>query len=592
MAAELPPKARARNSFALAAALVGSLAPGCRREPPPRGPQALLERPTVEGRLAGAQRLTAGGETRPALVEPASYRLRLPPRPLLTFGAGVAKLDAEGSAPGFRLTVKADRRLLFRRSFSAREAGAFADFSLPLEAGGPETTLEFDVRPQGGAGRRVARPPGALLGVAEPTLHDLDDYGRAKGVVLISIDTLRRDHVSAYGYPRPTTPRLDALARQGVLCEDAVSTSSWTLPAHLSMLTSVDPGAHGGLDADHGFNRRVPTLASLLRDQGYATRAVTSHIYVAPAYGFDEGFERFDFVEDRRADDVAGRATLLLDQVGDRPFFLFLHFYDPHAHYSPPPATRVLFPSRYAGPLQGLLTHFHRRTSARMPPDYLEHLRSLYDGEIRFVDDQIGRVLDHIRARGLERSTLVLVTSDHGEEFLDHGSWTHGRTLYEEIVRIPLIVHGPGVAPRREAGQASLLDVAPTILAWAGLPRPSHAQGRSLLQPVGEREAFGDKGHAKGGARKLFLRGGQGRVKLILSLDPEQDRIRGEEWYDLRADPAERRSSPPAPELAETIRQRALARWRETRGRGAAGPGVRLTPEQIEQLKALGYLGT
>lgn len=536
--------------------------------------------------------MTSADEARPALFESARYRVHLPRRPLLTFGLGVARVGSEEPRSRFRFTLRANGRVLLRRSLSAREPRGFTDIGIPLDGLGEAAVLEFELRRTDAEGRRVPHTAGALAAVAEPLLHDLDDYGRAKGVVLVSIDTLRRDHVGTYGYALATTPRIDALGRGGLVCEDAVSTSSWTLPAHLSMLTSVDAGAHGGLDGDHGFNRRVPTLASLLRGAGYATRAITSHLYVSPAYGLGEGFERFDFVEDRKAGDVADRAIAQLDDVGDRPFFLFLHFYDPHAHYSPPPQTSALFPSSYAGPLKGLLTHFQRRSRATMPRAYLEHLLALYDGEIRYTDDQLGRVLDHLRGRGLDRSTLVVVTSDHGEEFLDHGSWTHGRTLYEEIIRVPLVVHGPGVAARRDAGQASLLDIAPTILAWAGLPLPSHFQGRSVLQPSGPREAFGDKGHAKGGARRVFLRGGQARFKLILSLDPEQDRVSAEEWFDLAAEPGERRQARPPAAEADAMRQRALSRWREARARGGAGPAVGLTPEQIERLEALGYVGS
>src|SRR6185503_13895537 len=157
-------------------------------------------------------------------------------------------------------------------------------------------------------GRPLPLPKGVALAVSDPVIHDLDAYGKAKGIVLVSIDTVRRDHVGAYGYAKPTTPRLDALAQEGVLCEDAVSTSSWTLPAHLSMLTSVDPGAHGGTDMSHGFNRRLPTLASLLRKAGFATQAVTSHLYVSTVYGLDDGFDHLDFHQDRRAAEVADRA--------------------------------------------------------------------------------------------------------------------------------------------------------------------------------------------------------------------------------------------------------------------------------------------
>jgi arylsulfatase A-like enzyme len=289
---------------------------------------------------------------------------------------------------------------------------------------------------------------------------------------------------------------------------------------------------------------------------------------------------------------VADRALLELDQVGDRPFFLFLHFFDVHGEYVPPEQTRALFPSPYRGPLLGRWREYKDRAREELPAGYLEHLLSLYDGEIRFVDDQIGRVLDHMHARGLDRSTLVLVTSDHGEAFLDHDAWGHGRSLHEEVIRIPMILRGPGVRRGREAGQVSLLDVMPTLLEWAGLPVPPRAQGHSLLRPVGARAAFGDKGHAKGGARKLFLRGGQGGYKLILSLDPVADRVIREEWYDLGSDPGERRQAPPAPEEAEALRRKALARWRAAHGQGGEGVGVTLSEQEIEQLRALGYLGT
>jgi arylsulfatase A-like enzyme len=554
--------------------------------------QRLLDVSTVHGRPARAASLGTGGVKRTVLAESASYRVPLPRRALLTLGLGMAETGEGSLQGGVRLTVKADGRLLFKKTLYARQAHGFHDVSLPLEGLRPQAVLDLDLRRTDAAGRPVAGADGALMGVSDPTVHDLDAYGRSRGVVLISIDTLRRDHVGAYGYPRPTTPRLDALAREGIFCEDAVSTSSWTLPAHLSMLTSLDPGRHGGVDVDHGFNRRVPTLAALLSKAGYATRAITSHLYVSAAYGLDEGFEQLDFHYDRKASDVATRAVALLDQIGDRPYFLFLHFYDPHTHFTPPQRTRELFPSAYQGPLGGLLGHFKKFTRETIPAGYLEHLLSLYDAEIRYTDEQIGRILDHMRARGLDRSTLLLVTSDHGEEFLDHGAWAHEKTLYEELVRVPLIVHGPGVKPRREAKQASLLDVMPTILAWAGLPVPSESQGRNLLEPLPEREAYGETQHTKQGTYKLFLREGQGGYKTVLSIGRERGEVVREEWFDLASDPREQVGRRPPAATAEAARQRALARFRDGRALAGAPPPVRLTPEQLESLQALGYVGT
>jgi arylsulfatase A-like enzyme len=532
-----------------------------------------------------------GGETRAALTESASFPVRLPARPLLTFGMGFSH-EAAAEAPGwYRLAVKADGRVLAERTLNPRAARAWRDVALPLEGLGREATLEFDLRLTDREGRTIPPPAGLSLGIAEPTLHDLDAYGRARGVVLVSIDTLRRDHVGAYGYTKPTTPRLDGLAREGLLFDDAVSTSSWTLPAHVSMLTSVDPAVHGGVDMRRGFNRRPPTLPALLRGAGFATRAVTSHLYVSEVYGLDEGFEHLDFRQDRPAKEVAERAIDLLDRYGDRPFFLFLHLYDPHWHYDPPEHTRRLFVGPYAGALTGNWKDFKDRTRENTSPADLAHLLGLYDGEIRYADEEVGRVLDHLQARGLAASTLVVVTSDHGEEFLEHGSWEHQKTLYEEVIRIPLVVRGPGIAPRRDSAPVSLLDVAPTVLAWAGVTSPAGFQGRSLLAPPGDLEAYGETEHTTDRTRKLFLRAGQGRWKAIVSLDASSERPVREEWYDLATDPGETRSVPPAPAVADAIRARALEHWRADRRTEAPARPVCLSPEQTERLRALGYVG-
>src|SRR6185436_8426095 len=243
---------------ALAAWLVALLASfSCARPSPFAGPLRLLERETLAGRLAKSGALTTGDETRPALLESARYRVALPRRARLTFGMGLA-FAGSGEAPGwYRLAVLANGKQLLERQLNPRAARGFRDVSVPLEGGAGLTELRFDLRLTDRDGRDIPAPSDLLIGVADPVVHDLDDYGKSKGVVLISIDTLRRDHVGAYGYPKPTTPRLDALARDGLLAQDAVSTSSWTLPAHLSMLTSADPGAHGGVDHEHKFNGRI-----------------------------------------------------------------------------------------------------------------------------------------------------------------------------------------------------------------------------------------------------------------------------------------------------------------------------------------------
>jgi arylsulfatase A-like enzyme len=553
-------------------------------------PLKLLETATRAGTLPQAGPLTSAGETRPALLSSAAFDVRLPARALLTYGLALAYAGS-GEPPGFyELTVKAGTRVLDTRMLNPRAARGWRDVSLPLDGLARRTTLSFELRLRDRDGHTLAQPNDLLLGVGEPTLHDLDLYGRSKGLVLISIDTLRRDHVGLYGYARPTTPALDTLARRAIVAEDAVSVSSWTLPSHLSMLTSVEPGVHGGTHSGARFNGRVATLPALLKQAGYATQAVTSHLYVSQAYGLDTGFEHLDFHQDRKAAETVARAEALIDRLGDRPFFLFLHFYDPHWHYAPPEYALRLFEHSYSGPVSGLWQDFKNRTRDSLTPADLAHLLALYDGEIRYTDDNLGRLLAHLRRRGLAESTLVLVTSDHGEEFLDHGSWEHQKTLYEEVVRVPLVVHAPGFAPRRESAPASLLDVAPTLLNWAQVAVPPSMQGRSLLRPLETRESYGETDHTVDRRPLLFLRGGARSWKAIFALDHDGTRVTSEQWYDLASDPKEQANTPPRAHIADEVRARALRRWQETRRRGGPSAPAILSPAQIESLRALGYI--
>ena len=562
----------------------------CTHPAPTRSPQRLLDL-SAEGAPAKVADIQIGHDTRHALVASARYQVYLPARALLVFALAAPSRNEEAARGFFRLRVRADGRDVGERQLNPRAVAGFKAMSLGFEGSGRTGTLDLDLTLEKG-GEAQPVPPEVTLAVADPLLLDLGALGPRRGVVLISIDTLRRDHVGLYGYPKPTTPRLDALGRQGLVCDDAVSVSSWTLPAHVSMMTSVEPAAHGAIDMKHGFNHRVPTLGTVFRRAGWLTQAITSHLYVSPEYGFDDGFDALDYAYDRKGLDVANHALEFLDGVGDRPFFLFLHFYDPHWHYAPPPELVPIFePEPYTGTLTGSWWQLRNRTRDQTTPADLAHLLALYDGEIRYTDGQVARVLERLRARALDQTTLVAVTSDHGEEFLEHGHWEHQRTLYEELVRIPLLLAGPGVAPgQRVASQVSLLDLAPTLLDWAGLPPLPTQRGRSLLRPLEEREAYGETDHGLLDTRKLFLRAGAVKWKAILTFDRKTDAAVSEEWYDLANDPQETRSArPPAP-AAAAIRARLLERWQEARRRGQGGRPVDLSPEQLEQLRALGYV--
>lgn len=535
--------------------------------------------------------VSVGDEPREALTATESWTVAFPERAVLTFGVG-ASFDGPGEAPGWgRFAVAIDGREIAKETVNPRAAHDWKDVTLELGPTPRRGVLSITVRFTDKDGRDLPQPPELKLAVSDPVLHDRAAYGRRRGVVFISIDTLRRDHVGVYGYERPTTPTLDRLARGGLLVDDAVSVSSWTLPAHLSMMTSVLPGAHGGTDMKQAFNHSVPTLAELLKAQGVATHAVTSHLYVSKTYGLDAGFDSMNFRQDRLAANVANHGMDLIDRFGDRPFFIFLHFYDPHWHYVPPAEVLKIFETSYAGKLTGNLKDFQKLRPDQVSAADLNHLLALYDGEIRYTDNEIGRFLAHLEEWGVLDNTLVLVTSDHGEEFLDHGSWEHQKTLYEEVIRVPLIASGPGIEPRREGQPASLLDIAPTVLDFLSLAPAPSMQGRSLLRPLADRRVmYGETDHTLDGSRLSFLRNGGASWKAILRLDPRAQTLRSSEWFDLGADPAERVNRPPSPALQASVEARIRDAALKSRS-PSAGSTVELSAEQKEKLRALGYVG-
>jgi arylsulfatase A-like enzyme/Flp pilus assembly protein TadD len=303
----------------------------------------------------------------------------------------------------------------------------------------------------------------AALGAAGCNRVDVRGPARPDGpsVLLVTIDTLRADHVGAYGDADAETPRLDALAVEGALFETAIASTPLTLPSHTSILTGKHPPHHAVrhngiflLDASH------VTLAERFREAGFATAAVVGAAVLEGHYGIAQGFEHYDDrafdhaasatgYPERRAGQVTDAALAWL-ATAPTPFFLWVHYYDPHGAYRPPPP-------------------FAERFAARP-----------YDGEIAYVDRELGRLLDGIAAERLAR-TVVAVTSDHGESLGEHGEATHAYTLHDAALRVPWLLRGPGVpAGRRVAGVVSSVDVAPTLLALAGLPPLPDADGRDL----------------------------------------------------------------------------------------------------------------
>jgi arylsulfatase A-like enzyme len=309
-------------------------------------------------------------------------------------------------------------------------------------------------------------------------------------VLLIVVDTLRRDHLGAYGHPRSPSPNLDRLAADSVRYDDAVSQAPWTLPSVGSLLTSRQPGALGLTRFSSALGDDAVLLSELLQRHGYATGAVVSHRFCSSRWGFDQGFDVFDEDNARghgavTSPGVSDRALAFLDAHGERPFFLWLHYFDPHFDYLEHEGFGRPRDAAYEGPIRSGM-EFPRLFELRgsLAPRDVDELRRIYESEIAFTDHHIGRVLDRLRESGRLERTVVVLTADHGEEFLEHGGLGHSRTLYQELLAVPLLVRIPGRAPGVVTSRVALLDVLPTVLAALSLPPASGAAGAELPAPA------------------------------------------------------------------------------------------------------------
>ena len=283
---------------------------------------------------------------------------------------------------------------------------------------------------------------------------------------------------------------MERLASEGVLFDQCYSSAPWTVPSHVSMLTSTHPSDHGVGSSHTRLTSSTTTLASWLRSNGYATLGVVSAINVSSRCGFDKGFDEFDddFVADsekglRRGRLVTDRALQLLDTVGDRPFFLFLHYFDAHVPLRPPEPYRSMFlaPDSETAiePTHHGLANYSG-TEVDMSTTELTELLGLYDGAIRFIDDEILRVVEHLKETGSQEKTVIAIVADHGETYEERGFLGHRYYLWNEVIRVPCVVLGPGLDHgSRIAEPFRTIDLAPTLLDLAGIRVPVTFAGTS-----------------------------------------------------------------------------------------------------------------
>ncbi len=546
---------------------------------------------------------------------PSRSRLWHATRPV-ALGAGAALhfatgfLETDAALAGARFTISACTTWRCREIWSTESTpgagpAGWQEHVLPLDelAGtAPAFLFEIDIDDDG-------EHPSSLPAFSHPTVRrPAPATAERPNIVLISVDTLRADHLSSYGYERETTPEIDRrLADAGTLFADCTSAAGSTLASHMTMFTGVEPSVHGSRESAAG-GPSLPRLASYLRNSGYWTVGLAESGWMSATFGFDRGFDRYDeqfgaseglYVPGAAAETL-GEAERLLDELSDRRFFAFLHTYQVHEPYDPPEA----FADFFAEPVAG---------DAEVLPA-IAAARRAYDQEIRYTDSLVGRFLEALAARGLEENTVVVLTSDHGEEFGEHGHVSHGLHLYQEIVHVPLLVRGPGVAAgARIEDNVGLVDLAPTLLDIAGAPELAEASGRSLLPYLrGERLAGADERvfvSEHWGVFAKTVHGMQAGLKPPTwalrkgsrKMVSENGRLRGRRWdcYDLDADPQEKTmlaDCAPLRTLLEewparaAARRKQLAAGNEAAPAGSTAEAAAVPPEIRQRLRELGYV--
>ena len=433
-------------------------------------------------------------------------------------------------------------------------------------------------------------------------------------VILILIDTLRADHLSCYGYERSTSPNIDRMAEEGVLFENPVAPSSWTKPSTASLFTSLYPSMHGVIYGNSVLPRALTTLAEVLKEAGYLTAGFVANPQIKAIFDFDQGFDFYDdtIVEDKiyhvlfrgndlekkiirrlfklkwewtdnnNAEMITRKIIPWLKENKDSRFFLYLHYIDPHEPYSPPDP----FHDKYSND-EFKMTENQKNIA-------------LYDAEIAYTDENIGVLLQTLEQLNIANRTLVVLTSDHGEEFLEHGGTGHGQSLYEEQIRVPLIMRYPHVLPasRIIKERAKMIDIMPTILDLLGIGWDGHMEGASLLPLVRQDNI---ESHENYIFSETYLGYFQGKAithnkwKYIFTEVSELrdiNKLGPEELYDLDNDRGESRNLiNQKPKIAKEFREKLLSFTRYAHERSISSTKVSIDKRTKEQLKALGYVG-
>jgi arylsulfatase A-like enzyme len=501
-------------------------------------------------------------------------------------------------------------------------------------------------------GAPVVRNVGVMPVEAPRRGEQGSSLGRPQGIILIWADTLRSDHLEVYGYGRPTAPTIRRLAAEGTLFRNAVSQATWTKVATPSLMTSLYPTSHGVRGVPDRIPASATTIAEVLRNAGYATLSFASNGFTGQNTNLHQGFEQVHeetSLPDRRSSKTMriglDRVLPWLEAHRDVPFFVFMSILDPHDPYKPYPPYDTLWADPAAEKEHVRQTEHARKfiktpilrlfgmpsrdelvEAGVDPVKYVAHDRDWYDGSIRGMDAEVGRLLERLRSLALDRKTLVLFTSDHGEEFMEHGRMFHGQSTYGELSRVPLIMWGPGLIPRGVVDETvETIDIVPTLLEISRLRAPEAMQGQSLvpLLPTSPSSSSGSTAGAETAvtAQQAAQSGRWQRRPAIVEkwsepedkppLDTDSFAIISDGWklvhnakrhpgtpeyelYDFVKDPLDSVDvAAQQPQVVARLRK-ALDGWRQFAAARRVLPDTEaskiLDAEQLQRLKALGYI--
>ena len=397
-------------------------------------------------------------------------------------------------------------------------------------------------------------------------------------VVLILIDTLSADHLGCYGYARETSPTIDSLAATGIIFEHCQAQGPWTLPGMASIFTGLTERSHGCSyynEFSHGLDPEVPTITSVLKDNGYSTAALVNIGYLGESFGVTRGNDYFWINEDEsdNADVTVDSLISYFEHTDvDEPFFVTVHFFDVHLPYEPPAPWDTLFQlSGRSGGTEWPAMEFCSDETV------VQHMTAMYDSEIRWTDSQLSRLFAGLRQMGRADNTLFILVADHGEEFMEHGDWGHAHNLYQQALHIPLIISGPGIEPGSSISHnVGQYDILPTLFTYLSIPVPDHVEGIDIFGVIPENRVIPSSGVI---ADTLSAACISGNSKVIWFVEPDSS-----ETFNLADDPCETTLLPTDSLLFEEV----LSYW--------AWPCI-CTPTSNElkiierhRLEALGYI--